>query len=322
MQAIVYREFGSPDVLRCEEMEKPAPRKGEVLVRVRAAGLNPLDWRLMEVKPLLLRALLGLHKTKRPGVDVAGVVEAVGEGAGEFRAGDAVFGLCRGALAEYACAPAATLARKPEGTSYEEAAAVPVAGLTALQGLRDKGRVQPGQRVLINGAAGGVGTFAVQIAKWMGAEVTGVCSGAGAELVRRLGADYAIDYAQQDFTRGGRKYDVIVDCVANHKPEELRCVLEPRGICVLVGAPKDVGIFSMLGGLALLALRAPFSRQKMMTMMAKRRQADLATLADLMRSGQVKPVIDRCYGMADCAAAMRHLETMHAHGKVVVAIGG
>lgn len=186
MQAIVYREFGSPDVLRCEEMQKPAPRKAEVLVRVRAAGLNPLDWRLMEVKPLWLRALLGLHKTKRPGVDLAGVVEEVGEGVSAFKPGDAVFGLCRGgALAESACAPASSLALKPAEISYEQAAAVPVAGLTALQGLRDKARVQPGQRVLINGAAGGVGTFAVQIAKWMGAEVTGVCSGAGAEARSR-----------------------------------------------------------------------------------------------------------------------------------------
>jgi NADPH:quinone reductase-like Zn-dependent oxidoreductase len=321
MQAIVYRDFGSPDVLRCEEMEKPAPGKGEILVRVRAAALNPLDWRLMEVKPLLLRLLIGLRRAKRPGVDVAGVVEAAGIDVSGFKRGDAVFGLCRGALAEYVCAPASTLAPKPDNVAFEHAAATPVAALTALQGLRDKAHVQPGHRVLINGAAGGVGTFAVQIAKWMGAEVTGVCSGGAAELVRAIGADHTINYAQEDFTRGAAKYDAILDCVANHSPAELRGVLEPRGVGVLVGAPKETRVLAILGELALLLVRAPFSRRKLVPIMAKRSQADLRILAELMGSGEIKPVIDRCYSLRDSPEALRYLATMHAHGKVVVTVG-
>ena len=322
MQAIVYRDFGSPDVLHCEEVAKPAPGKGEVLIRVRAAGLNPLDWRLMGAEPRFLRLLLGLHKVKRPGVDVAGVVEAVGQEVAGLRRGDEVFGACRGALAEYVCARASHVAGKPANITFEEAAAVPVAGWTALQALRDHAHVQAGQKVLINGAAGGVGTFAVQIAKALGAEVTGVCSGPAVELVRSIGADPVIDYMQEDFTRNGRKYDVILDCVANHSPAELRRVLAPRGICVLIGAPKDLGLFAMLGGLILLLLQVPFRRQKIVTMMAKRSQADLEFLAGLMQAGKLKPVIDRCCPLAGSAEALHHLKTMHAHGKVVVTVSG
>src|SRR5437899_11467183 len=214
MKAITYHEYGSPDVLECEEIEKPVPKHDEVLIKVRAASVNPLDWRLMKGKPRILRLFFGLHKPRlgRPGVDAAGEVEAVGSNVPQFKPGDEVFGACRGAFAEYACTAESKLVMKPNNVTFEQAASVFVAGLTALQGLRDKGRIQPGSRVLVNGAAGGVGTFAVQIAKTFGADVTGVCSTRNIDLVRSIGADEVIDYTQNDFTTSNQRYDLILDC--------------------------------------------------------------------------------------------------------------
>ncbi len=237
MKAIVYHRYGSPDVLKCEEIERPTPKDDEVLVKVRAASLNPLDWHFMRGEPYFIRLMTGLRRPKftRLGVDVAGRVEAVGRSVTWFEPGDEVFGGCRGAFAEYACARESELITKPEGVTFEQAACVNVAALTALQSLRDKGRVRPGQKVLINGAAGGVGTFAVQIAKWLGAEVTGVCSTRNVEMVRSIGADHVIDYTGEDFTEGGRRYDLILDCVGSHRLSALRRVLSPEGTYIAVG---------------------------------------------------------------------------------------
>ncbi len=320
MQAIVYREFGSPDVLRLEETPKPEPRDGEVLVRVRAAGLNPLDWKLMKGRPWVLRLVMGLRKAKRPGVDVAGEVEAVGRGVTDFKPGDPVFGGCRGALADYVCAPASALALKPANVSFEAAAAVPIAGWTALQGLRDKGHIAAGQRVLINGAAGGVGTFAVQIAKYFGAEVTGVCSTRNVELVRSIGADHVIDYTRQELSEGGRQYDLILECVGNLSIGQVRRLLTPHGACVMVGASPDMSLMSILADIFKLLVSAPFMKQKIFTFMAKRSQVDLRTLAELMQAGKVTAVIDRRYELPEAAAAMRYLEEGHARGKVIVTV--
>jgi NADPH:quinone reductase-like Zn-dependent oxidoreductase len=321
MKAIVYRDFGSPDVLRCEEIEKPAPRENEVLIRVRAAGLNPLDWKLMKGRPWILRLVIGLRKVKHPGVDVAGEVESVGPGVTEFKRGDSVFGACRGALADYVCAPGSALTIKPANVTFEQAASVPIAGLTALQRLRDKGHLQPGQKVLINGAAGGVGTFAVQIANHFGAEVTGVCSTKNVDLVRSIGADHVIDYMQQNLAEANQQYEVILECVGNLSLGQVRRLLSPRGTCVMVGASPDVGLMTILAGMLKLLVSGPFMKQKILTFMAKRSQVDLKTIADLMESGSVKPVIDRRYPLSETAEAMRYLEAGHARGKVVIVLG-
>jgi NADPH:quinone reductase-like Zn-dependent oxidoreductase len=232
MKAIVYRRNGPPDVLSCEEIEKPTPNAQEVLIKVRAAAVNPLDCHLLKGGPAVMRTLPGRGKLRQPGVDVAGVVETVGSGVTEFTAGDAVFGACRGAFAEYAIASVSALASKPEAVSFEDAAASPIAALTALQGLRDKGKIQAGQHVLINGASGGVGTFGVQLAKIFGAHVTGVCSARNAELVRSLGAEHTINYAKEDFANGKQRYDLIFDLAGNHSFSACRRVLTPRGIVV------------------------------------------------------------------------------------------
>jgi NADPH:quinone reductase-like Zn-dependent oxidoreductase len=320
MKAMVYREFGSPEVLRCEEVEKPAPGEGEVLIRVRAAGLNPLDWKLMLGHPWPLRLAMGLRKLKRTGVDVAGTVEAVGAGVTEFKPGDAVFGGCRGSLAEYACASATRLATKPENISFEEAAATPIAAWTALQGLRNKGWVRAEQKVLINGAAGGVGTFAVQIAKVLGAEVTGVCSTGNVELVRALGADRAIDYTRQEICEDSQRYDVVVECVGNLAVPVIRRMLQPRGRCVMVGAKPDIGMMTILGNLFKMLVVVPFLRQKIAVVMAKQSGEDLRKIAELMRSGRVRPAIERCYEMGEVAEAMGYLMAGHVRGKLVVKI--
>src|SRR5687768_5153021 len=240
MKAVVYHRFGSPDVLQIRDVEKPIPKDNEVLIRIHAASVNPLDWHFMRCTPYLGRVLFGIRKPRVPrlGVDVAGVVEAVGRKVTGFQPGDAVFGTCNGAFAEYACTKESTLVKKPGNVTFEQAATTPVAALTALQGLRDKGKVQPGQTVLINGAGGGVGTFAVQIAKWLGAEVTGVCSTTKVDLVRSLGADRVIDYTREDFTTGGLHYDVIFDCAAHHSLSAIRRVLNRRGIYLIVGGPS------------------------------------------------------------------------------------
>jgi NADPH:quinone reductase-like Zn-dependent oxidoreductase len=323
MQAVFYSDYGSPDVLKCGEMEKPTPADDEVLIKVRAASVNPLDWRLMRGSPYIVRMLFGLTKPSitrpaRPGADVAGGVEAVGRNVTQFTSGDAVFGSCRGAFAEYACAAESRLARKPDNVTFEQAASVPVAALTALQGLRDKGHIQPGQKVLINGAAGGVGTFAVQIAKWFGAEVTGVCSTRNVDMVRSIGADHVIDYTQEDFTTNGRRYDLVLDNVGNHSLSACRRVLNPKGILVIAGGPKK-GSVVLLRGLTALVL-SRFVSHKMFLFIARINTTDLTIMGELMAAGKVMPVIDRRYRLSEVPEAIRYLEEGHARGKVVITV--
>jgi NADPH:quinone reductase-like Zn-dependent oxidoreductase len=321
MKAIAYHRYGSPDVLRCEEIARPVPGDDEVLIAVRAASANPLDWHFLRGTPYIGRLRFGLRKPKAPrlGADVAGRVEAAGGNVTQFKPGDEVFGACRGAFAEYACAPESTLALKPQNVTFEQAAAAPVAGLTALQALRDKGRLQPGQTVLINGAAGGVGTFAVQIAKWLGADVTGVCSARNVERVRSIGADWVIDYTQEDFTRSGQHYDLILDCVGNHSLPACRRVLNPQGIYVIVGAPDGRWISPLPRVLQALVM-SRLGSQSLVLFLTRRSQKDLIILRDLMAAGKVTPVIDRCYGLDEVPEAIRYLEGGHARGKVIITV--
>jgi len=320
MKAIVCHNYGPPDVLRCEEVEKPAAGDNEVLIKVRAASGNPLDWKIMKGRPYIARIMFGLRKPKntRPGVDVAGQVEAVGRNVTQFKPGDEVFGSCRGAFAEYVCALESTLVTKPDNVSFEQAASVPVAAYTALQGLRDKGQVQPGQKVLINGAAGGVGTFAVQVAKWLGAEVTGVCSTRNVEMVRSIGADHVIDYTQEDFTKSGQGYDVLFDCIGNHPLSACRRILNPNGICVMAGGPDKLQNILTRALTALVLSR--FVSQKFVLFIAKRSKEDLTIMHELMKAGKVTPVIDRRYRLSECAEALRYLAEGHARGKVVITL--
>lgn len=322
MKAIVYHEYGSPDVLKCEEIEKPVPKDGEVLIKVRAASVNPLDWRLMNGNPAILRLFFGLRKPRqgRPGVDVAGEVETVGSKVTQFKPGDAVFGGCRGAFAEYACAAEKKVVMKPDNVTFEQAASVNVAGLTALQGLRDKGKIQPGSKVLVNGAAGGVGTFAVQIAKSFGAHVTGVCSTRNVDMVRSIGADEAIDYTQHDFTTSNERYDMILDCVGNHSFSECKRVLNPDGRYVGVGGPHDVSMLALLASMIKDLLLSVFGRQKAVMFIAKSSQADLTLLGELIATGKLTPVIDRQYSLSEAADAVRHVEEGHARGKVIISL--
>src|SRR5438105_8710125 len=326
MKAVVYTNYGSPDVLEIRDVKKPVPNDDQVLVKVRAASLNPLDWHYMEGTPYIMRALgTGLRKPKSPrlGVDLAGEVEAVGKNVTEFKPGDEVFGTGGGAaFAEYVCARKTKLVLKPANITFEQAAAVPIAALTALQGLRDKGHVQPGQKVLINGASGGVGTFAVQIAKSFGADVTGVCSTKNLDLVRSLGADQVIDYTKEDFTRGAQRYDVILDNVPNHSLSECRAILNPNGKYVMIGGggPNDSRWIGPFGRVIKTMVLSPFVSQKMGMMMADTNQSDLTILADMMQSGKVKPVIDRTYKLSEVPDAIRYLEEGHARGKVVITV--
>ena len=313
------RRYGDPDAARVEDVEKPRPRETEVLIRVRAAGLNPLDWHLKKGKPQVGRLLTGMHEPNDPrmGVDAAGEVEAVGSNVTQFKTGDTVFGSCRGAFAEYACTAASAVVTKPENVTFEEAAAAPVAGYTALQALRDQGCVKPGQKVLINGAAGGVGTFSVQVAKWLGAEVTAVCSTGNVEMVRSLGADRVVDYTREDFTAGGERYDVILDLVANHSLGECRRVLKRGGTFLLAGVLS--GRWGNFAAMAVSApLLSPFVGQKLRISGAKRNSRDLATLAELMAAGKLKAVIAKTYLLDEVPAAIRHLASGHARGKIVV----
>jgi NADPH:quinone reductase-like Zn-dependent oxidoreductase len=325
MKAIVYQNFGSPDVLECRDMEKPTPGDDEVLIKVRAASVNPLDWKLMKGGPFIFRLLLGLGKpkAKRPGVDVAGEIEAVGKNVAQFKPGDQVFGTCAGAFAEYATSKSASglksaLVIKPDSLTYEQAASAPVAALTALQGLRDKARIQAGDKVLVNGAAGGVGTFAVQIAKWFGANVTGVCSTRNVDIVRSIGADQVIDYTQQDLTKSGQRYDIVLDCVGNHSFSEWRRVLNPKGILVGVGAPADLTLSRLLAGVIGALVQSAFVSQRIAVFIARPNQQDLATVRDLMLAGKVTPVIDKVYRMSEAREAFRYMETGHARGKVII----
>jgi NADPH:quinone reductase-like Zn-dependent oxidoreductase len=319
MKAIVYRRYGSPDVLACEEIEKPTPGDDEVLIKVRAASINPLDRHIMKGRPYLVRIAFGLRKPRmRPGRDVAGQVEAVGRNVTQFKPGDDVFGACSGALAEYACTRQSALVTKPNNVTFEQAASVPVAGLTALQGLRDKGQIRPGQKVLINGAGGGVGTFAVQIAKSFGAEVTGVCSTGKAGLVRSIGADRVIDYTQEDFTQGTQRYDLIFDLVATHSLPAYRRVLHPNGTCVVGGGPTKIRSILTLAFEVLVLSR--FVSQTFVMFVAKLSKEDLNTLRELMEAGKLTPVIDRRYTLSEVPQAIRYLEEGHARGKVVITV--
>jgi NADPH:quinone reductase-like Zn-dependent oxidoreductase len=319
MKAIVYHSYGSPDVLKCEEIEKPTPADDEVLIKVRAAAVNPAD-RLFRGTSYIVRILTGLRKPKdtRLGRDVAGQVEAVGENVTQFKPGDEVFGSCRGAFAEYVCTSERAVVVKPDNVTFEQAASVPVAAITALQGLRDKGRIQPGQKVLINGAAGGVGTFAVQIAKSFGVDVTGVCSTRNVEMVRSIGADRVIDYTQEDFTKGTQRYDLIFDCVGNHSLSACRRVLNPNGICILAGAPHKVWTVLIRVLKALVLSR--FVSQKFVMFIARRSKEDLTMMHELMEAGKVTPVIDRRYRLSEVPEAIRYLEEGHARGKVVITL--
>jgi NADPH:quinone reductase-like Zn-dependent oxidoreductase len=320
MQAIVYRCYGGPEVLELEEIAKPAPADDEVLVKVHAASVNPLDWHSMRGSPYIMRLSegLGAPKSTRLGVDFAGTVEAVGKNVQRFKPGDEVFGGKNGALAEYVTVrESRALVLKPANITFEQAAAVPIAAITALQALRDNGGIKPGQQVLINGASGGVGTFAVQIAKSFGAEVTGVCSTRNVDLVRSLGADHVIDYTRENFTEGARRYDLILDNVGNHSPLQYKRVLNPGGSVVIVGGPKGNWIGPLMGPIK-AALLAPFVDEKFGMILAEFKQADLALLGDLMRDGKVTPVIDRRYPLHETQAAITYLETGRARGKVIV----
>ena len=321
-EAVQYCEYGSPDVVKLASVEKPVPSDNQVLIKVRAASLNALDVYVIR-DSWLARSAFGLRKPKdtRLGRDVAGEVEAVGKNVAEFKPGDEVFGACRGALAQYACASERALVMKPPRVSFEDAASIPLAEETALQGLR-AGKIQPGQKVLINGATGGVGTFAVQIAKSLGAEVTAVCSTRNVDLVRSIGADHVIDYTKEDFTRGDERYDVIFDNVGNHSFAARRRVLATNGICVMAG----MGGAGVKGGEAigrivrLFGARglSSFTDQQFAQYTTKLSKQDLILLADLIQAGQVRPVIERTYKLAEAPEALRHLDGGHARGKLIV----
>lgn len=325
MKAIVYCDYGSADVLRIEDVAKPVPSDDQVLIKVRAASANPLDWHFMRGIPYLVRAETGLRRPKAPhlGVDVAGIVEAVGKNVTQFKAGDEVFGACNGSFAEY-CLGKTKLALKPANITFEQAASVPIAAITAFQALRDKGKVQPGEKVLINGASGGVGTFAVQIAHSLGANVTGVCSGRNAEMVRSLGADRVIDYTKEDFSQSGERYDLIVDNVGTQPLANFRRALAPDGICVMIGGGgPDEGnwIGPMSRPLKALLLK-PFFKERMSMMLGDINKDDLTLLGEMMASGKVTPVIDRTYPLAEVPQAIRYLEEGHARAKVVITVPG
>jgi NADPH:quinone reductase-like Zn-dependent oxidoreductase len=318
MKAIVQDRYGSPDVLELRDIDRPTVGENDVLVRVRAAAVNPYDWHFMRGKPYLMRVVSGLLKPKVtvPGVDLAGQVEAVGSAVTQFEPGDEVFGMAKRALAEFVCASADALVSKPANVSFEQAAAVPIAGLTALQGLR--GRLQPGQTALINGASGGVGTFAVQIAKSLGAEVTAICSTRNEDLVRSIGADRVIDYSRDDFTQGERRYDLLLDMMGNHSLSDCMRILAPDGAIVIVGGPDRGDLLGPIAHMLKVVFLSKVIGKKIVMLLAKAGLEDLQILADLMASGAVIPVIDRNYTLGETADAIRYLEEGHARGKVVI----
>ena len=319
MKAITCTEYGSPDVLKLTDVEKPTPTDHEVLIRVRSASVNPLDWRLLRGKPVFIRLMLGglrRPKAARPGVDAAGQVEAVGRSVTGIKPGDEVFGVCRGAFAEYACAAEDKLALKPASVSFEAAASVPVAAISALQALRDQGGIRPGQQVLIEGASGGVGTFAVQMAKSFGADVTAVCSTGNVERARSLGADRVIDYSREDFTKSGSRYDLIIGANSHRPIFDYRRALGRNGTYVMVGG----GWSQILQAMFLGPLLSWFGSRKMTFFMARITRTDLAFLGDLLAAGKLVPVIDRRYPLGDVAEAVRYLEDGHARGKVVITV--
>jgi NADPH:quinone reductase-like Zn-dependent oxidoreductase len=314
MKAIIYREYGPADVLKLEDVATPTPRAHEVLVKVHAASVNSLDWRRMRAVPFLVRTDGGWLKPKdiRIGADIAGVVEAVGSEVKQFRPGDAVFGdVTAGAFAEYVCAKEKYIAIKPESVTFEAAASTPVAALTALQGLRDHGKIQAGQQVLVNGASGGVGTFAVQIAKSFGAKITGVCRTRNLDMVRSIGADHVIDYTREDFTRSGKQYDLIFDVAANHSIFGYQRALKPNGICVVAGFTTMAHLIHvmLLGGGKIRSMGS-----------ANVDTNDLAIIGDLLASNKIVPVIDKIYPLSETAGALRHFEEEHARGKIIISV--
>jgi NADPH:quinone reductase-like Zn-dependent oxidoreductase len=321
MKAIVQDNYGSPDVLELRNIDRPLVKDDEVLVRVRAAAVNIGDWHLLRGVPYVMRVVSGLRKPKReiPGLDIAGQVEAVGGSVGRFHPGDEVFGWCNGAFAEYACAAEDHLLSKPANLTFEQAAAVGDSALTALAAVRDQGKVQAGQRVLINGASGGVGTFAVQIAKSFGADVTGVCSTRNVEMVQSIGADRVIDYAIEDFTQEDSRYDVILDLVGNRSLRDCRRALAPRGTYVVVGV-RDMGRWLGLGRQFRALALSPFVRQRMRVFVVKHTVEDLAVLKELVEAGRVAPTIERRYSLDDLPDALRFQGEGHAQGKIVIAV--
>ena len=323
MKAIVYDHYGPPDVLHYEDVEKPVPAGDQVLIQVRASSVNPYDWHFIRGTPSFIRLFIGLRapKSRRLGADVAGVVEAAGSNVTSFKAGDAVFGTAKGSFAEYVCASQSSLALKPENLTWEQAASVPTAGITALQGLRDQGKVHKGQHVLINGAAGGVGTFAVQIAKSLQARVTAVCSPRNIELVRSIGTDDVIDYSRESFIHGSQRYDVLFDLVGNNPLPACLRVLQPKGFYIgCGGGGPDRSSTELLGSMLYPLLLGPFTSRKTPGLLAKVNTADLNALADLLRAGKVTPVLDRTYALKETADAIRYIEPGHARGKVVIEV--
>jgi NADPH:quinone reductase-like Zn-dependent oxidoreductase len=322
MKAAVYTRYGPPDVVQITDVEKPSPNDNEVLMKVRAASVNPYDWHFMRGTPYGVRIVAGLAKPKvtKLGADVAGQVEAIGRNTMQFKPGDQVFGICKGAFAEYVCAPESALVMKPGNVTFEQAACVPIAGFTALQGLRNKGRVQPGQTVLVNGASGGVGTFAVQIAKSFGADVTGVCSARNVDMVRSIGADRVIDYTREDFTKSGQCYDVFFDCIGQHSLSVCRRVLNPRGIYVGAGGPSDRWMIGPIARLIKSLAMSTFGSQRLSGVLAKANKEDLTILREFIQAGKVTPVIDRRYPLSEVPEAIRYLEEGHARGKVVITL--
>ncbi|HEX6263409.1 MAG TPA: NAD(P)-dependent alcohol dehydrogenase [Actinomycetota bacterium] len=322
MKAIVQDEYGPPDVLELREVDPPAIREREVLVRVRAAAVHPGDLFLMEGWPRVLRVVYGLRRPKRniPGFDVAGIVEVVGAEVRHLHPGDEVFGNGRGTCAEYTSASEGELAPKPDDLSFEQAAAVPTSAVAALRGIRDAGKVRPGQKVLINGASGGVGTFAVQIAKALGAEVTAVCSTANADLVRSLGADHVIDYTREDFTRGGRRFDLILDNVASHPLSETRRALAPGGVLLPNSGRSGGAWFGPLGRIALAFVLSPFIRGQGRQFVATVKAEDLVDITEMIEAGRVRPVVERTYPLGETPDALRHVARGHTRGKVVISV--
>ena len=320
MKAILYTEYGPPDVLQLQEVEKPTPKDHQILVKVHAASVNAMDWRPFTMPSILIRLMSGGgSKPKDPsvGADVAGKVEAVGKDVTEFRQGEEVFGVAPGSFAEYVANGASKFAHKPANVSFEAAAAVPVAAFTALQGLRDKGKIQPGQKVLIDGASGGVGTYAVQIAKAFGAEVTAVCSTRNLDMVRSIGAHHVIDYMREDFTKKAQRYDLILAVNGYHPILNYRRALSPNGICVVAGGPFSQIIQSLLLG----PLVSRFGNKKIGFMgIAKTSKEDLLILKELLEAGKVVPVIDKCYPLKETAEAIKHVIEEHGRGKVVITV--
>jgi NADPH:quinone reductase-like Zn-dependent oxidoreductase len=319
MRAIVHARYGQPD---CLEVPRPEPGPGEVLVRVSAAGVNPLDWFLVTGLPLIARSSMGMRRPKQrfAGVDLAGIVEAVGSGVTQLRVGDEVFGGGSGAFSDYARAKEGGLAPKPRSLSFEEAAAVPMAAVTALQALRDHGRLQAGQALLINGASGGVGLFAVQIAKHLGAEVTGVCSAGNLELVRSMGADHVVDYAVQDFTRAGQRYDLILDNAGNHPLAALRRTLTRRGTLISNSGSGRGRWLGPLGRIAKVKAAAPFVSQRLVFFLARINRTDLDQLREMADAGALKVAIERAYPLEETAQAVRHVGEGHVRGKLIITV--